>query len=702
MSRLLSASLVLALVGPAVAQDGPPQTERQDLVETLHDTPVADPYRWLEGDDEGGLTPAVEAWTDAQNAYTRSVLDGLPGRAALEARLRELMTVGAIGLPKQAGPWVFYSERTGEQNQPVYYVREGADGDPRVLIDPNTLDDEGLVSLDWTEPSPDGALLAFGLSRAGDENSTLHVLEVATGTWRADAIPNKAGDVSWLPDGRRFVYSCLDDVSDPYSRRVRLHTLGQHPRHDAELMAQHSTTWGPFGGVSPDGRWLLLGYWTSTRANDLWAVDFERYLRTGELERITISEGGDGSNFGFTVGDTLYLISSEGTPRRQVRAIDLGDPSRSRVVIPEHPTAVLERVYPARGLLVVEYLDQASTRVERFRLDGTPVGALELPGIGTASVRVSENRTDGWVRFASYDRPTTIYQADFATGALTPWAQVEVPVDPESVVVRRVTYPSKDGTEVSMFLVHAPEVELNGDNPVLLYGYGGFNISLTPYFSATLFPWFEAGGIYAVPHLRGGGEYGDAWHTAGMLDQKQNVFDDFIAAAEWLIDEGYTRPERLAVAGGSNGGLLTGAVVVQRPDLFAAAISAVPLLDMLRYHRFLMARFWVPEYGSAEDPEQFGFLRAYSPYQRVEDGVEYPAVLLTAGENDTRVHPLHARKMAAALQHATTSDPAVDPILLWVDRDAGHGSGKPLSLRLRDVTDQRLFVMWQTGVTFGE
>ncbi|HYN44356.1 MAG TPA: prolyl oligopeptidase family serine peptidase, partial [Thermoanaerobaculia bacterium] len=305
---------------------------------------------------------------------------------------------------------------------------------------------------------------------------------------------------------------------------------------------------------------------------------------------------------------------------------------------------------------------------------------------------------EAFLTYTSFNEPSGVYRVDLATKKVELWERPKVPVDPSIVEVKQVFVPSKDGTKVPVFLVYRKGIKLDGNNPTLLYAYGGFNVSQTPSFSATLFPWFEAGGVYALAGLRGGGEYGDAWHEAGMLEKKQNVYDDFIAAAEWLVAQKYTRPARLAVSGGSNGGLLTGAVLVQRPELFGAIISAVPLLDMLRYQSFLMARYWIPEYGSAENADQFKFLRAYSPYQNVKKGTKYPAVLLTAGENDSRVHPLHARKMAALLQASTGSDPAEKPILLWVDRDAGHGQGKPLALRVRDVADQRMFLMWQLGM----
>ncbi|MBX3467688.1 MAG: S9 family peptidase [Planctomycetes bacterium] len=691
--------LLLTTPGLALA-GGPPPTPKEPVNETLHGQPIVDPYRWLEGDDKGDVTPRVAAWTDAQNAHTRAVLDALPGRAKVEARLRELMEVGWVGAPTAAGPWYFNRERTGAQDQPVLLVRKGLQAEPRLLIDPNALDAKGLVSLDWFAPSPDGSLLAFGLSRAGDENSTLHLLDVATGRWLADEVPNKAGSVGWLPDGRRFVYSQLRDPKDAYSRRIRLHEVGRHHREDPILVEQHDTTWGPFAYPSRDGRWLIVGYYTSTRTNDLWVVDLDRYLREGELVRTDILVGQDASAHGSVDGDTLLLQTTLDAPRGRVFAVDLTRPERARwrEVVPQPERAVIQRAHLGRGVLAVQLLDDARTRIERYTPAGEALGALELPGIGTASLVASDDRTEAFVSYTSFNEPPSIYRVDLLTGERALWRRPDVPVDPSTVEVKQVWYPSKDGTRVSMFLVHKKGLEPKGDLPVLLYGYGGFRNSMTPSFSATLFPWFEAGGVYAVPNLRGGGEYGDAWHRAGTLGQKQNTFDDFIAAAEWLVANRYTRPERLAIAGGSNGGLLTGAALVQRPDLFRAAISSVPLLDMLRYHRFLMARFWVPEYGSAEDEAAFAWLKAYSPYHHVKPGVRYPAVLLTAGENDARVHPLHARKMAAALQAATASPPGERPVLLWVDREGGHGAGKPLSLRVRDVADQRVFLMWQLGM----
>jgi prolyl oligopeptidase len=706
--RLAVALLALSLPAAAAPPAAPPPTEARPVTDVLHGESVVDPYRWLEGDAKGALTPEVTTWTDAQLAYTRQVLDNLPGRKAVEDRLRELMEVGSVSAPRMRGNRYFYGKREGNENQARVFVREGLSGAPKLLLDPNTLDAKGLVTVSWTVPDPAGKLLAFGMYRAGDENSTLYVLDVDSGRWLADEIPGKVGGVDWIPDSSGFFYRNLENVKDPYSGQVMFHRLGTHPRQDVRLFRQYTkeenaklaTTYGPGFGTSEDGRWGLLSYATGTSTNDLWAIDLDRYFRTGEFVKTDVIVGSESTSRGPILGDTLFLHTTDGAKNGRVVAVDLNAPDRAgwKTLVPERKDVSIRGVSLARGVLVVTLLKDAATRIELYSLDGKPLGELPLPGIGTAYLSTAQDRTEAFLTYTSFNEPSGVYHVDLSTKKLELWERPKVPVDPSIVEVKQVFYPSKDGTKVPMFVVHKKGLKLDGANPTLLYAYGGFNVSQTPSFSATLFPWFEAGGVYALAGLRGGGEYGDAWHEAGMLERKQNVYDDFIAAAEWLIAQKYTKPARLAVAGGSNGGLLTGAVLTQRPELFGAVISAVPLLDMLRYQSFLMARYWIPEYGTAEKPEHFKFLKAYSPYHNVKKGTKYPAVLLTAGENDSRVHPLHARKMAALLQASTASDPATKPILLWVDREAGHGQGKPLALRVRDVADQRMFLMWQLGM----
>jgi len=719
-----------------------PETEARPVTDNLHGEQVVDPYRWLEGDNSdptrmGQMTDEVATWTDAQNAFTRETLDPLQGRAVVERRVRELIESGSMGTPRAYGPYTFYSKQLGAQAQPVLYVTSAHGGNGngvasgsggtagRVLLDPVSVDSTGLTSLDWYTPSQDGSLVAFGMSRSGDENSTLYILETETGRWLSDEIPGKTRMSGWLPDNRSFVYSRLEDINDAYSRTTAIHVVGRHWSQDPVLLRQRAveaiydglgknedelaalaTTWGPGGVPSRDGRWLAVTYWTGTSSNDVWVADLEAYQRTGKLDLVPVLIGAQGRNAPFVHGDTLYMQTYVDAPNGRVVAIDPFDPTLESWtdVVPHSRDAILQGYSFARGILAARYLDDASTKIELFKMDGSPIGPLELPGIGTASLNTSMDRTTAYLRYESFNEPDSIYSVDLATPTAPArlWDRVDIPFDGSTLEVRRVKYSSKDGTEVGMFIVHPKGMELNGENPTILYGYGGFNIAMDPFFSTTYVPWFEAGGVLAVANLRGGGEKGLEWHQAGQLDRKQNVFDDFIAAGEYLVNSGYTKPEKLGIMGGSNGGLLTGAAVTQRPDLFAAVYVGVPLLDMLRFEKFLMARFWVPEYGSAENEEQFKFIKAYSPYQNVEPGTRYPATYITAGENDTRVHPMHARKMAALMQASTSADPEADPILLKVDRDSGHGGGKPLHLRVRDTTDTLMFFMWQLGVLDSE
>ncbi|MBX3354461.1 MAG: S9 family peptidase [Phycisphaeraceae bacterium] len=708
-------SALVALQSPSA----PPPTRRDPVVEVFHGQSITDDYRWLEALDSESAE--VEAWTTAQNDFTRARLDALPCRSALESALRPLMEIGAISAPRMRGNLYFYTERTGSQNQPVVKVRQGFDGAPRDLLDLNSLDQTGLTSLDWMNPSRDGALLAFGLSRSGSEMSELHILDTATGRWLADQISGKVSFSSWTPDGKGFLYSVLRDPKDPYSREVRFHEVGTSPRFDPVLLKQENPSEIPFAALSTDGRWLFTGLFRGWQANDLSVMRFDDWRRTGTLAPIPIAKGLDArTQPASTLGDTLWATTTFNAPNTRLVRIDLnapGDPSAWQTVVPERADAVLQGAQLARDLLVLDYEQDASSRLTRVSLDGSPRGDIALPGLGTASLSTEEERSEAFLTFTSFTEPRSIYRLDLAEGAepssgiassaaratlpppsLALWARPEVPVDPSKYEVQQVRAKSRDGTMIPMFIVTRKGVTPQGDNPCLLYGYGGFNVSLTPFFNPTIIPWLDAGGVWVQANLRGGGEYGEAWHRAGMRDKKQNVFDDFYACAEWLIEQRWTNSRRLVIEGGSNGGLLTGVAVTQRPELFAAAIVGVPLLDMLRYDRFLLAKFWVPEYGSAEDPEAYGWLRAYSPYHHVQQGTAYPAVFLHTGENDSRVHPLHARKMAARLQAMTTSDPETKPILLWVDRDGGHGQGKPLSLRLRDRADQWAFVMWQTGL----
>jgi prolyl oligopeptidase len=714
MRRLLLTALALPLLAAS-----PPPTEVQPVREVLHGVEVVDPYRWLEGSaapemakPDPQLDARVSAWTDAQNAYSRSVLDNLPGRKELQARIEALTAhSGFRGDPAVRGQRLFFMQQGDDQPQAVLVTLEG-DGAPRILVDPGRLDSTGLTTLPWFQPSPDGKLVAFGLYRAGSENATLHLIDTATGKWLPDEIHNKVREVDWLPDSSGFVYNNLEDVKNPYSRRIRLHKVGSDPAQDRVILEQPkegpaASTWGPFGHLSSDGHWLLIGQWTGSNSNDLWVVDFCKWLETGTAEHRPIVVGRKAVS-GLTdvyydtdpiVGDTLYMSTTLDALNRRVVAVDLNDPSpaRWRELIPERKAA-LASIKLVGDFLVANYVQDASTRIELFGLDGSSRGPLTLPGIGTAEISGGPESAVGWLNYTSFNEPAGVYRVDLKTGERKVWWRQQIPFDLSTLEVKQVWYPSKDGTKISMFLIHRKGLALDGCNPTILEGYGGFSVSMTPYFDEGNLPWFEQGGVYAFPNLRGGGEYGEAWHEAGMFERKQNVFDDFIAAAEWLIANGYTRPERLGVTGASNGGLLAGAFLTQRPDLASAVIADVPLLDMLRFHNFLRARNWVSEYGSSADPKQFPYLLRYSPYQNVKKGTKYPATFLTAGEQDDRVHALHARKMTALLQASTASDPETEPILLLVDRESGHGFGAPADKRLRNLVDHLMFFRWQLGM----
>jgi prolyl oligopeptidase len=704
--------LMLAMSHTTTAQPDTavPATPRREVRESLHGTDVVDPFRWLEGDDKGEVTPEVAAWTDAQNARTRATLDNMPGRKQLEDRIRALLTVGSISAPSMRGERYFYSKRTGTESQSSVYLRTGEKGDGRRLLDPALIDPSGLTTISFYNPCPAGRYLAFGIYKAGDENTTAYILDIDRNVWLADELPGKVGGLDWLPDSSGFIYRRLADTKNPYSGQILLHTLGTHPRQDRLIFEQFkegplATTWGPGASISDDARWLLLSYWTSTRGNDLAVADFDRFRRTGELKLVDIAKGIPARFSGAFVGDTLFMQTTHQAPNGRIVAVDLHRPGPEhwKTIVPERKDVVIDSFSVARGVLVLDAQTRAHTLLERYRMDGTPMSPIDLGGPASAGVSARFDRTEAYVSLSGFERQPSIHRVDLAADTITIspdnlWERVELPVDTTRFTSSQVTYSSKDGTPVTMFLVHRKGLELNGDNPTLLTGYGGFGIGQMPGFRSTAVPFMEDGGVLAIPNLRGGNEYGNAWHEAALLSKKQNTFDDFEAAARWLIASKYTNPRRLAISGGSNGGLLVGAAIAQNPDLYAAVVCQVPLLDMLRYQNFLMARYWVPEYGTAENPEHLPFLLAYSPYHNLKPGLRYPAAFITAGENDTRVHPLHARKFAALLQDFARSSPDANPTLLWVDRSAGHGGGKPLDMTIRDIVDAQMFIRWRLGM----
>jgi prolyl oligopeptidase len=678
------------------SRPGPPATRAEPVLDTYHGVPVEDPYRWLE--DE--RAPEVRAWVEAQNARTRAVLDAFPGRAALRRRLETYLSIGTVGVPSVRGGRIFHTRREGRTDQPILHVRDGVRGSDRVLLDPNPLSPDGTVALDWYHPSWDGGLVAYGLSASGDEQSTLRVRDAASGKDLDDAIPGtRACSLAWEPGGSGFYYTRYPEPGtvpagqEPYHRHVYHHRLGEDPRRDRRVFGEgrRPDAW-PNVAVSPDGRWLVVVEaigWSMTQ------VFLKDLARGGAFAPIV-----EGKEFVYHVvpcNDRLLILTNEGASTYRLLEADPEDPAGGFGEVIPASEDVLRDVIAVGDRIYADHLRDASSRLSAFDAGGKPLGSIPLPAPGTIyGLGGAWDGTDLYFGFVSFTFPPRVHRHDAFTGATELWDGIAAPVDPESFEVEQVRFESRDGTKVPMFIVRPMGFKRDGRGRVVLTGYGGFNQSLTPAFDRDSFVWLERGGAVAVANLRGGGEYGEAWHRAGMLAGKQNVFDDFIAAAEHLVREGYTRPERLAIQGGSNGGLLVGAALTQRPDLFRAVVCAVPLLDMLRYHRFQIARLWIPEYGSAEDPEQFPWLRAYSPYHRVEDGAVYPAVLLATAESDSRVDPMHARKMAARLQ-AAQADPD-RPILLRVETRAGHGAGKPLSKLLDEQTDVWSFIFDQLGM----
>jgi prolyl oligopeptidase len=677
---------------------------RGDEAEVVHGERIADPYRWLERD---GADTA--AWTAAQNARTRGVLDAVPERPRLAARLRELLGVGLLGVPQPAGDRVFFERRSAGLRQAVLHVRDA--GSDRALVDPNRLDSSGLVTLDWWYPSPDGGLVAYGLSRGGTEMSTLRVIDVAAGRDLPDEIPHtQRAKVSWV-GAFGFYYTVhptpgsVPAGDEHYYRKVRFHRLGDDPSGDADVFGAGYPK-ETIVGVDADrrGRWIALAAYEGWTRNDVHVLD-----TLSETIRPVVV-GADGISQAVMGGadELLWLRTNVGSPNYRIDVVDPRTLER-RTVVPEseHP---IESFDVTRSHVIVHTLVNAASRLSIWSQDGRwqrdialpPFSALLDKGSAVSPIGDPDGDRFGYT-VDSFTRPPVAFVGDARTGETEVISSLDAPAgfDPEAIAVEQEWYRSKDGTAIPMFLIHRRDVRPTGDVPTILNGYGGFNISRTPAFSGAAAAWVEIGGVYAVANLRGGAEFGERWHRAGMRANKQNVFDDFAAAAESLVAQGWTSRDHLGISGGSNGGLLVGAAMTQRPELFNAVACAVPLLDMLRYQRFLIARFWIAEYGSAEDAEQYRWLRAYSPYHNTRAGTRYPAVLFTTAEGDSRVDPGHARKMTALVQWLQRGES--DAVtLLRVDRDAGHGIGKPLDKQVADYADQLAFFAWRLGLRTAE
>jgi len=683
-------------------------TKKLDLVETIHGARVADPYRWLEEAD----APEVRAWTDQQNAQTRKVLDAIGGREALRGQIKDLLQIGYVSSPavrttKAGGTRYFHTKREGAQNQPTLYVRDGAGGKDRVLVDASALSEDGTTALDWWYPSWDGSLVAWGRSESGSEESTLFVRNVETGKDLVDRIERtRHASVAWLPDGKSFYYSRYPEAGtvppgdEKYFSRIFFHVLGQDPKTDKLVFGEgREKTDTPIVSISPNGRWLVVRVHMGWDKSEVWLKD----LAKAESAWVPVAKDAQAVFEPIPRNDRLYVQTNDGAPRYKLYAVDYEKPERAswKELVPEGPD-VLDDVAVLKSEIVTTYMHEASTRVERFGMDGKTRGPIPLPGIGSATATGAWDSDEAFVSFTSYVVPAQVHRVDLrgrAAGAakLDPWDRVGAKFQAADIDVERLYATSKDGTKVPMFVIAKKGLKRDGKNPTILYGYGGFNVNQTPSFSARALASVQRGAVWVTAILRGGGELGEDWHKAGMLEKKQNVFDDFIACAETLVKEKITTPSQLGIIGGSNGGLLVAAAVTQRPDLFRAGLSLVPLTDMVRYHRFRIAKLWIPEYGDPDKPEHFKFLYGYSPYHRVREGEHYPAMLFTTAESDSRVDPMHARKMAARMQ-AVQEDPA-RPVLIRVETKAGHGAGKPVTKLADELADELSFLLLQLGVT---
>jgi prolyl oligopeptidase len=676
-----------------------PPTPTVDVVDDYHGTPVADPYRWLEDDD----APETVAWITAQNELTRAFLDAIPARERLKARLTALWDYPKYGVPHKHGGRYFFERNDGLQNQAVLYVQQALDGPATVVLDPNTLSADGTVALTNQALSEDGRLLAYGTSSSGSDWQEIRVRDVDSGRDYGDLIRwCKHTGIAWKHDGSGFFYNRLPEPGSVpaadqsnYSR-VFWHRLGTPQLEDQLVYERPDAKELSFTPqITSDGRYLVLRVWHGTDAQN--RIYYREVESDGPFIRL-LDDADALYEFIDNIGTVFYFRTNLDAPRGRVIAIDVEQPAREhwREIIPEREGALAFAITTNQRLLV-GYIRDVHHVLMLHCLDGAFEREIELPGLGAISALWGRyDDGDLLVGFESYLSPPATFRYDFACGQLEVVRASMVDFDAVAYETTQAFYASKDGTRVPMFIMHRRDLALDGGNPTLLYGYGGFNISLMPIFAPDVLAWLDQGGVYVVANLRGGGEYGEAWHQAGMLERKQNVFDDFIAAAEWLIANRYTSTPRLGIIGGSNGGLLVAACLLQRPDLFGAVVCEVPVIDMLRYHRFTVGRYWTGEYGNAEaSADHFRFMYAYSPLHTVKRGAGYPPTLIATADSDDRVVPAHARKFAATLQSA---DAGANPILLRVEFKAGHGLGKPTAKVIDEFTDSYAFLLRALGV----
>jgi prolyl oligopeptidase len=674
-----------------------PETQQVNQIDIYHGVEVADPYRWLEDPD----SPETKAWVEAQNQVTFSYLSQIPQREEIKARLTQVWDYAKYGIPFKRGDRYFYYKNDGLQNQSVLYVLNSLDDEPRVLIDPNLLSEDGTVSLSGVAISKDGNLMAYALSYSGSDWKEWHVRNIETGEDLPDHIKwSKFSGASWTHDHQGFFYSRYDEPNEQtkhedvnYYQKLFYHKIGTDQSQD--ILVYHrpdQKEWGFSGVVSEDGQYLIISVWLGTAPKNLL---FYKDLTDPSAEVVElISEFKAQYSFIDNDGSVFWFETDLDAPRGRAIAIDISNGNQTEI-IPER-AETLQGVSVLNHQFVASYLKDAHSQIKIFNLNGSWVRDITLPGLGSAGGFDGDRAdTETFYSFTSFTTPTTIYRYNMLTGESSVFRQPQVDFNPGEYESQQVFYHSKDGTRVPMFITHKKGIKLNGTQPTYLYGYGGFNISLTPSFSVSQLVWMEYGGILAIPNLRGGGEYGEEWHQAGTKLNKQNVFDDFIAAAEWLIANQYTCREKLAIGGGSNGGLLVAACLTQRPDLFAAVLPAVGVLDMLRFHKFTIGWAWCSDYGSPENPAEFQALYAYSPLHNLNPGTHYPATLITTADHDDRVVPAHSFKFAAALQ-ATHAGEA--PVLIRIETKAGHGADKPTTKIIEEVADKWAFLVRVLGM----
>ena len=686
---LMAAGSSLPLWAQTAGGKCPPTTKTDEVVDTYFGTKIADPYRWLEDQS----SPETRAWIEAQDACTYAAIRNLPSRAEITQRLSELLKVDQVGLPRERNGWYFFAKRAADQDLYVIYKRHGADGKDEVLIDPHPLSADHSTSVGLVDVSKDGTLAAYEIREGGQDETTVHFRDTETLADLKEVLPkaNYFG-VSFTPD-KKGVYYSREMGEGP---RLYYHAMGSDPATDKLIFGEgYGKDKIIAEQLSEDGRYLMifLVYGTGSSRSDLYYADLKEGGGVKPLAADT-----EAVFYGQIEGGKAIIQTNWNAPKWKIYEADMSHPEKSawKEIVPESDVPI-EATQMAGGKLFVQYTKNVTSEVKVFDLEGKAEGTVTLPGLGTvAGWRGEWGQRTAFYYFETFNVPATVYEYNVPENKSKVWAASKVPIDSSAYTVEQVWYASKDGTKVPMFLLYKKGLKKDGQRPVLMTAYGGFDVNLEPDFSAAAIVWADAGGVFAQPNLRGGGEFGEAWHHAGMRENKQNVFNDFIAAGEWLVANGYTNPKKLSIEGGSNGGLLMGAMLTQRPDLFRAVVCVYPLLDMLRFQKFMDGPYWVPEYGSSDDETQFKYLLAYSPYQNVKKGVDYPATLFITGDGDTRVAPLHARKMTAEMQAETGG---TQPILLLYDTKSGHSGGRPLGKQIEEQTDWLSFLFWQLGMS---